>query len=141
MHAPNVSSGGQVFHGISTGFDLTSGEARETVNGSACGELVLALEIARARLAVVMAMEAKTTPPDCWKYYRETEDRMRRCLKKLKSDRGSEFERLDLLGLAKALKRLPFASNRDVVPHGEAERLCHVLQEILAPLEQLEMGE
>ena len=91
-----------------------------TVNGSACDELVRALEITRGRLAVVMAMEAKATPPDCWKYYRETEDRMRRYLKKLKSDRRSEFERLDLRGLAKALKQLPFASNRDVVPHGEA---------------------
>jgi len=139
LHAPIVSRGGQVFHGISAGFDLTSGEVRETVNGSAGDELIRALEIARGRLAVVMAMEA--TPPDCWKYYRETEDRMRRYLKKLKSDRRSECERLDLLGLAKALKQLPFASNRDIVPHGEAQMLCRVLREILAPLEQLETGE
>jgi len=141
VYAPNVSRGGQVFHGISAGFDLTSDGVRETVSGSAGDELVRALEIARGRLAVVMAMEAKATPPDCWQYYRETEDRMRRYLKKLKSDRRSEFERLDLLGLAKALKQLPFASNRDIVPHGEAQMLCRVLREILAPLEQLETGE
>jgi hypothetical protein len=88
-----------------------------------------------------MAMEAKATPPDCWKYYRETEDRMRRYLKKLKSDRRSEFERLDLPGVARALKQLPFAPNRDSVTQGEAPKLCRVLQDILAPLEQLETGE
>jgi hypothetical protein len=112
---------------------------RQPSHGPAHREFVRALEIARGRLAVAMAMESKTTPPDHWRYYRETEDRMRRYLKKLRSDRGSELEeRLDLLELAGALKRLPFAPNHSVARHGEAQQLCQKLREILAPLEQLE---
>jgi hypothetical protein len=97
------------------------------------------LETARGRLAVAMAMESKITPPDRWRFYRETEDRMRRYLKKLRSERRPELEeRLDLLELARALKRLPFVPNHSVAHHGEAQQLCQKLREILAPLEQLE---
>lgn len=138
MPASNVSNGNFVFHEIRVGFDLTSGVSRQPSHG-ACREFVRALEIARGRLAVAMALEAKATPPDRWRYYRETEDRMRRYLKKLRSDRRSELEeRLDLLELARALKRLPFAPNHSVARQGEAQQLCQTLREILAPLEQLE---
>jgi hypothetical protein len=113
--------------------------ARLPSHGPAHREFVRALEIARGRLAVAMAMESKTTPPDFWRYYRETEDRIRRYLKKLRSDRRSELEeRLDLLELAKALKGLPFAPNDSIARHGAAQQLCQKLREILAPLEQLE---
>jgi hypothetical protein len=43
-----------------------------------------------------------------------------------------------LLELARALRRLPFAPNHSLAPHGEAQGLCQKLREILAPLEQLE---
>jgi hypothetical protein len=137
--APNVSSGGFVFHGIRAGFDLMSSIPQQQGHGPAYREFMRALEIARGRLAVAMAMESKATPPDRWSYYRETEDKMRRYLKKLRSDRRSELEeRLDLLELARALKRLPFAPDHGVARHGEAHQLCQKLREILAPLEQLE---
>src|SRR5262245_8986460 len=120
---------------------VTSGVPRLPGPEPAHREFVRALEIARGRLAVAMAMESKTTPPDFWRYYRETEDRMRRYLKKLRSDRRSELEeRLDLLELARALKRLPFAQNDTTARYGAAQQLCQKLREILAPLEQLETG-
>jgi hypothetical protein len=137
--APNVSNSGFVFHGIRASLDLTSRMPRQPSHEPAHREFVRALETARGRLAVAMAMESKTTPPDRWRYYRETEDRMRRYLKKLRSDRRSELEeRVDLLELARALKRLPFTPDHSVARHGEAHQLCQKLREILAPLEQLE---
>lgn len=100
-------------------------------------ELVHALERARSRLAVVVATERRATPLHRWKHYWETEERLRRCLKQLRSegllgppgDMGWS-EALELL------RRLPKDPDHVVARHGEAQQLCRRLGEILLPLEQ-----
>jgi hypothetical protein len=87
-------------------------------------ELLVALERARTRLAVAIATEAKSTPPERWRYYFETTERTRRFLKRLRNGDSEMFctrqrwtEALD------SLKQLS--------PHAETAHLCRLLSEIL----------
>ena len=91
-------------------------------------ELLFALESARMRFSVAMAMEAKSTPRERWQYYLETTHRMVRLIKKLRST--------DL-----DLQRNPSGWDRAVetlcnLPiQGRASRLCKILQDIVTELE------
>jgi hypothetical protein len=92
------------------------------------GELLFALESARMRLSVAIAMEAKSTPRDRWQYYLETTDRMGRFIKKL---RKTDFElQRDPRGWVRALETL---CNLPI--QGRASRLCEALREIVMELD------
>jgi len=70
--------------------------------------LLLALELARARFAVAIAAEKKSTSLPQWQYYLDTADQVRRCLKRLrKRDDGSGEMQHDWVGFLEALNRLP----------------------------------
>jgi chromatin segregation and condensation protein Rec8/ScpA/Scc1 (kleisin family) len=90
-------------------------------------ELILALESARMRLAVAIALETKSTPPDRRWYYMETSDRMRRFIKSLRK-RGSDVlqERQAYIQALDALNRVPV--------HSKAFLLCQLLCDIVAGL-------
>ena len=80
------------------------------------------------RFSVAIAMEAKSTPRDRWRYYIETTDQMCRFIKKLrKSD--SEFPR-DPQEWGRALDALC-----NLPMPGRASRLCDILRDIVAELE------
>lgn len=112
----------------------------ETLQGSlsaAFMELVHAIQRARSRLAVAVATENKATPLDRWRYYRETDELMRRCVKGLLQERN-ECRELDhaWLGALEALRGLPNAPSHEVSRHGEAHQLCVLLRRALEPLAQ-----
>ena len=91
-------------------------------------ELLLALESARMRLAVAIAAETKSTPPDQWQYYLDTSDRMRRFIGKLRKKRFDVLQQpQDWIRVTEALKQLPVQD--------KAPRLCRILQDIVAELE------
>jgi hypothetical protein len=90
-------------------------------------ELVLALESARMRLAVAIASETKSTPPDRRRYYLDTSDRIRRFIKSLrKGDPDVLQQRQAWVQALDALNRLPV--------HSKALLLCQVLREIVTTL-------
>jgi hypothetical protein len=82
-----------------------------------------------------MAIESKVTPRECWRSYVEIEDRMRRCLKTLRSlQRTSKQEAALWLPLVEALQRI--SSSQDSRPRrSEAQQLCRFLDEVLARIE------
>ncbi len=86
-------------------------------------ELLLAIESARNRLAVAIASETKSTPPDRRQYYLETADRMRRISRKLRKDgAGIPQDRQPWIRALEALNRLPAQS--------KALPLCRILRDI-----------
>jgi hypothetical protein len=99
--------------------------------------LLLGLERARTHLAVAAARERRATPLPKWGIYRETEDRMRHCLRRLRADGSARQEVAETwLPALDALDHLlgPVAQ---VSQSGEAERLNRRLAEILEILEAL----
>ncbi len=92
------------------------------------GELVLALESARVRLSIAIAVETKSTTPDRWNYYLDTTAQVGRFVRKLrKADADS---RPNVQEWIRALERL------SGLPHQvRASRLCQILRDILAELE------
>jgi len=95
-------------------------------------ELVLALERARTRLAVAIASETKSTPPDRWRYYLDTSDRMRRFIKRLRAGSGELQEHPDWERALEALRRLP--------PQGKASQLCRILRDIVSEFQIADSG-
>ncbi|HTY62749.1 MAG TPA: hypothetical protein VMG30_10875 [Acidobacteriota bacterium] len=99
-------------------------EAAEKIHN----QLLSALESARMRLSVAIAMEAKSTPRHRWQYYLETTDRMRRFAKQL---RNTDMEELQSLGgWYRALETLS-----NLPDPARASCLCEILQGIVAELE------
>jgi hypothetical protein len=90
--------------------------------------LLFALEVARTRLAVAIAAETKSTPPERWRHYYETAERTRRFVKKL---RNADFE------TAQSTNRWTEAVEalRHFSSDCEAAQLCKLLEEIVARLE------
>jgi hypothetical protein len=81
----------------------------------------------RNRLAVTIASETKSTPPDRWKYYLDTADRTRGYIKKLrKSDFDLPKERQCWINALEALRQIP--------AQAEALELCRMLHEIVVEL-------
>ncbi len=100
--------------------------------------LLHALECARSQLAVAMATESKATPPARWRSYVEIDDRMRRCLKRLRLlRRPPSREPPAWLLTLEALQRLPRVSDSGA-RRAEAENLCRHLGDILARIEAQE---
>lgn len=86
-------------------------------------ELILALESARTRLAVAIATETKSTPPERRQYYLETADRMQRLTRMVRAGSGALQRRQDWERALDALKCLPVQTT--------ALPLCQALREIL----------
>lgn len=100
--------------------------------------LLHALECARSQLAVAMATESKATPPSRWRSYVEIDDRMRRCLRRLRSlRRDPSQEPLELLPTLEALQRLPRRPDPETRRAG-AEHLCRYLGDVLSRIEAQE---
>jgi hypothetical protein len=92
------------------------------------------MENARSRLAVAVASENKATPRERWRYYLETEDRMRRCVREIRRNTKRSFRRqfewLQALDLLK--KPLPAEERKS---RGEAQLLCQRIYDVLAIIE------
>ena len=100
--------------------------AKRTVTRIHC-ELLFALESARTLLAIAMAAETKTASRVQWHYYLETEDRVRRLMKKLRAsgcDAHSQFKWNQALNALKPLSQ-----------HDRAQHLCQVLGRIALEFE------
>jgi hypothetical protein len=99
-------------------------EAAEKITG----KLVFALESARMRLSVAIALEAKSTPRDRWQYYLETTDRMGRFIKRLRTtDFGLQRTPREWEKALETLCNLPVQSR--------ASRLCEILRDMVSELE------
>jgi hypothetical protein len=91
-------------------------------------KLLFALQSARMRFSVAIAMEAKSTPRDRWQYYLETTDWMGRFIKKLRRT-DLELQR-NPRGRDRALETLC-----NLPAYGKASRLCEILRDIVQELE------
>ncbi len=99
-------------------------------------ELVFALESARTRLAIAIAAESRCTPLESRRYYLDTEDRMRRCLKELRASEGTGAPDASRCNRALAmLQALPGLVNRKTSIEG-AQQLCRLLTDVLTGLEE-----
>jgi hypothetical protein len=91
-------------------------------------ELLMALESARTRLAVAIASETKSTPPDRLQYYFDTADQARRFNKKLRRlNINSVKTHQDWSHALENLRRIP--------AQGNASGLCRMLLDIVDRLE------
>jgi hypothetical protein len=91
-------------------------------------DLLVAFESARTRLAVAIASERRSTPPDRLQYYMETAEQTRWFMKKLRrANSESMHERQEWVYALENLKSLP-------VP-GKAVGLCQILRDLIARLE------
>ena len=89
---------------------------------------MLALELARTRLAVTIAAETKSTPLDRWQYYLDTADRMCRFMRKMRKEGFPAVrEPEDWICALEALRHFPV--------HDKALRLCQILGDIVTGLE------
>ena len=114
------------------------GNSRKSSPREVYDELLHSLEQARSRLAVAIATESKATPLERIRYYRETDEKVHRCVRELRSLRRSGVEgRQGLQEALSALKRLP--PEYFVARQGHALQLCQQLREALASLEPLNL--
>jgi hypothetical protein len=91
-------------------------------------ELLIAFESARTRLAVAIASERKSTPPDRLRYYMETAEQTRRFMKKLRmANSDIAQERQEWLHALENLRQLPVQDR--------AVGLCQILRDIITRLE------
>jgi hypothetical protein len=101
---------------------------QEQAAGKTQSELLFALESARMRFSVAIAMEAKSTPRERWQYYLETTHRMARFIKKLRNA-DSELQG-NPPEWGRAVEMLC-----DLPIQGRASRLCEILRDIVMELE------
>ena len=91
-------------------------------------ELLIAFESARTRLAVAIASERKSTPPDRLQYYMETAEQTRRFMKRLRRANSDIVqERQEWLHALENLRQLPVQDG--------AVGLCLMLRDLIARLE------
>jgi len=91
-------------------------------------DLLLALESVRTRLAVAIASETKSTPPDQLQYYFDTADQARLFARKLRRvNIESVQEHQEWNRALENLRRIP--------EQGNASGLCRRLRDIVACLE------
>jgi hypothetical protein len=91
-------------------------------------DLVLALESARMRLSIAIAVETKSTPQDRRRYYLDTNDQVSRFIRKLrKADVESPPDSQGWIRALDSLGRLPIQIR--------ALPLCQVLRDIMTELE------
>jgi hypothetical protein len=133
-HATIVSARPLPFQGIWAGGIVIGRETNRGRSHRLYRELLFALESARSRLAVAIAAENKVTPRDRWRYYLETEDRTRRCVREMRRLYGRGTRRRN--GWLQALSLLKQPLTDDNGPsRGEAQQLCQRLSEVLHTIE------
>ena len=118
---------------------MPSGDSVSWRGEATLKSLLHALECARNRLAVAMAIENKVTPRDRWRAYLAVEDRTRRCLRRLRSLRPmSAQEAAMLLPLLESFKT--WSCGQDLVRQrrSEAQQVCRFLDEVLSRIEAQE---
>jgi len=91
-------------------------------------ELLLALESARTRLAIVIASEKKTTLPSRWQYYLDTTDQIGLSIRALRRAAAND---LALASWTRALETLKKISSDE-----QADQLCRTLREVVKALAQ-----
>jgi hypothetical protein len=99
-----------------------------------CGELLSALERARTQLAIAVAAEAKITTLENRLRYVQTEERVRRSVKRLRRGIVLRTARLHIWSLAlRALQRFPpeFEGGRE----SRSQRMCRCLLDVVATIE------
>ena len=98
-------------------------------------ELLYAMERARSRLAVAIALENKATPRERWQQYLETADRVRRCVREIRGLHNRNPERhlewFEALSLLKQPLPTPDGDSQ-----GEAQTMCRRMIEVLEILEK-----
>jgi len=115
------------------------GNSRKSGPREVYDELLHSLEQARTRLAVAIATESKATPLERIRYYRETDEKVHRCVRELRSLRRSGVEgQQGWQEALSALKRL-LAPEYFAARQGHALQLCQQLREALASLEPLNL--
>jgi hypothetical protein len=101
-------------------------------------DLILALENARTRFVVAVALEQKSITRRAWRMYLETDDRLRHSLKALRVLGKSRCD-----GSRQCVLALEILTRRSVVVghqlpgKGDARRFYYVLQEVLEHLENI----
>jgi hypothetical protein len=91
-------------------------------------DLIRALEGARTRLSIAIAVESKSTPPALWRHYLDTADRMNRFMRKLRQNRGETTMNIKKGGrVSEALRQIAMENN--------AGRLCQILEDMVSDLE------
>ena len=107
------------------------GNSRKSGPREVYDELLHSLEQARTRLAVAIATESKATPLERIRYYRETDEKVHRCVRELRSLRRSGVEgQQGWQEALSALKRLlapeydgdDYTKDIDFTPDGVAAR-------------------
>ena len=121
------------FRAISVDEDI----AIRPLDHRALDELVHALEAARSRLAVAAATDSKITTLSQRKHYLETDARLRRCLRKLRTRQWSG--RSGHLIWTECLERLGLLLAEGAC-RGRSHRMCTCLDEILSRLEDARDG-
>lgn len=91
-------------------------------------DLILALESARTRLSIAIAVESKSTPPALWRHYLDTADRMSRFMRKLRQNKGGATMNINNGG--RVLEAL-----RQIAMENSARRLCQILEDMVSDLE------
>jgi hypothetical protein len=109
-------------------------ESNKNIARDVGGELQKALETARTRLAIAMAAENKNTPPDRRKYFQQTDNQIRDCLRELRRaepvDPPADFRRLRALQILKGIS----ASSGCKTHSSQAVFICRILQKAVAHL-------
>ena len=106
---------------------------KELAEVSPCGVLLSALERARSRFAIAVATEKKATPPEKYRHYLQTEDRVRGIVRELRSQMSSAMTWHQAID---ALRKIPdFLESSSV--YVEADILCAELWDIMAALAHL----
>jgi hypothetical protein len=111
-------------------------ERKDDAAGATCADLVRALERARTRFVVAIAAENKRTPRDRWRSYLETEQDIRRCVKRLRlhqrsgAPAGAEWP--DAL---RSIRNLPVPAAKKQ-RNSEAQLLNQHLQNVLTRLRE-----
>jgi hypothetical protein len=90
-------------------------------------DLILALELARTRLSIAIALESKSTPPALWRHYLDTADRMNRFMRELRRNGG---ETMNINKGGRVLEAL-----RQIAMENNARRLCQILEDMVSDLE------
>ena len=116
---------------LKTGFRTRASQVRNEP------ELIMALENARTRFIVAVALEQKSTSRRLWLLYLETERRLRRCLKILRVLDQARCAGSRPCALAlEALVRLSDSAGQPP-GQGDALYLYFTIQEVLAHLEKM----
>ena len=111
-------------------------ERKIVTEDNPCGVLLRALERVRTRFAIAMARESKITPSARWRYYLDTEERIRSLLKDLRCQRWPDITWSEAID---ALRRVPdFPDPQE--ESSDAEILCRRLSEVMTMLERRSHG-